>query len=416
MKKLLSVALSFVMLISCFAVSSFSASAADLSKVPEYKLGDTFVAEYNSKTTVGVEYYAKFVPTETAIYEFKVESNFNAKDNAYSSVDTYIYDTAGEEVGWNFQFTGDEGTATVAAQLTAKRVYYFAMEVEDCTKYVYTTNVTIQKHTTHKLQNETVRAFYYKEYDIIEDGGTIQYCDVCGYEKQVSTIYAPKSISLSKTSYTYDGKAKKPSVTIKDRKGKKIDKSNYTVKYSKNKNIGTATVTVTFVGDKYYGEMTKTFKINPKGTSLSSTKASKKAFTAKWKKQSTKTDGYQIQYSTDKNFKKNNKTVTVKGNKTTSKKVNGLKAKKKYYVRVRTYKTVSNKKYYSSWSKAKSVTTKGSSSSSKKSSNSKSSSTVYVTPTGKKYHYSKSCAGKNAIKTDLSKAKKSHSPCKKCVS
>ena len=54
----------------------------------------------------------------------------------------------------------------------------------------------------------------------------------------------------------------------------------------------------------------------------------------------------------------NGKTVTVSSYKTTSKTVKSLKAKKKYYVRVRTYKTVSGTKYYSSWSKAKSVTTK----------------------------------------------------------
>ena len=41
--------------------------------------------------------------------------------------------------------------------------------------------------------------------------------------------------------------------------------------------------------------------------------------------------------------------------------------------------------------------------------------TVYITPTGKKYHYSRSCAGKNAIKTTLSQAKKYHDPCKKCA-
>ena len=79
-------------------------------------------------------------------------------------------------------------------------------------------------------------------------------------------------------------------------------------------------------------------------------------------KQKTQTTGYQVQYGTDKNFKKNNKTVTISKNSTTSKSVGKLKAKKKYYVRVRTYKTVKfggkRVKLYSGWSKAKSVTTK----------------------------------------------------------
>ncbi len=68
--------------------------------------------------------------------------------------------------------------------------------------------------------------------------------------------------------------------------------------------------------------------------------------------------GYQIQLATDKNFTKNRKTVTVKGYKKTSKKVTKLKGGKKYYVRIRTYKTVSGTRYCSPWSKARTVTTK----------------------------------------------------------
>jgi hypothetical protein len=68
--------------------------------------------------------------------------------------------------------------------------------------------------------------------------------------------------------------------------------------------------------------------------------------------------GYQVQYSTDKKFKKNCKTLTVKGWKKTSKKVTKLKAKKTYYVRVRTYMKTGGKKLSSAWSKAKKVRTK----------------------------------------------------------
>ena len=77
-----------------------------------------------------------------------------------------------------------------------------------------------------------------------------------------------------------------------------------------------------------------------------------------WKKQATQTTGYQLQYSTDKNFKKGNKTVTVKGAKTTSKTISKLTKGKKYYVRVRTYKTVNKTNFYSGWSKSSSVTVK----------------------------------------------------------
>ncbi len=173
---------------------------------------------------------------------------------------------------------------------------------------------------------------------------------------EVTDAYNYK-ITLSTSSYTYNKKVRKPSVTVKDNKGKKISSKNYTVTYSTGrKNVGKYTVTVTFKG-KYAGILKKTFTIKPKATSISKLNAGKKKFTVKWKKITTQTTGYQIQYSTSSKFK-SAKTVTVSKNKTTSKTISKLKAKKKYYVRIRTYKTVNGKKIYSSWSKAKTVTTK----------------------------------------------------------
>ena len=65
--------------------------------------------------------------------------------------------------------------------------------------------------------------------------------------------------------------------------------------------------------------------------------------------------GYQIQAALTKNFKTIASKKTVKGASKTSGKLTGLKTGKNYYVRIRTYKTVSGKKYYSAWSKAKTV-------------------------------------------------------------
>ena len=87
-------------------------------------------------------------------------------------------------------------------------------------------------------------------------------------------------------------------------------------------------------------------------TTITSVKAQSKAFTVKWKKKSGIT-GYQIQYSTNSKFKKGNKSIKIKNAKTISKKITKLKAAKKYYVRIRTYKG----KKYSKWSKVKSIKT-----------------------------------------------------------
>ena len=95
----------------------------------------------------------------------------------------------------------------------------------------------------------------------------------------------------------------------------------------------------------------------PKSAKFKKVKSAKKAVSVEWKKVSG-VNGYEIQVATDKKFKKNKKTVTIKKQKTTKTTIKKLKAKKKYYVRVRTYKIVNGKKVYSSWSKVKSVKTK----------------------------------------------------------
>lgn len=203
---------------------------------------------------------------------------------------------------------------------------------------------------SHSYKTTTTKATRSK------NGKIVKVCKTCGYKK-TTTIYKPEKYKLSATKYSYNGKYKKPTVTVKDSKGNKLVKgTDYTVSYSDNKNVGEATAKITFIG-KYSGSKSLKFDIKPPKTSLTAVTPLKKGFKAKWSKQTTKTAGYQIQYSTSSKFK-NPVVITVKGNETTTNKVKKLKSKTKYYVRVRTYKTVNGKKYYSFWSDKKSVTTK----------------------------------------------------------
>lgn len=96
----------------------------------------------------------------------------------------------------------------------------------------------------------------------------------------------------------------------------------------------------------------------PKGTSIAKLTAAKKGFTAKWTKQASYTTGYQLQYALNSKFTSGQKTVNVAGASVVTKKIAKLKAKKKYYVRIRTYRTINGKTYYSAWSPAKTVKTK----------------------------------------------------------
>ena len=126
------------------------------------------------------------------------------------------------------------------------------------------------------------------------------------------------------------------------------------------KGCGKTTLTIKAAETKTYKAAQKkiTLTVKPKKQKISSLKSTKaKTITVKWKKD-TKATGYMLQYSTDKNFKKNVKKITISNNKTTSKQIRKLKAGKKYYVRICSYKKSSGAKIKGKYSKVKSVKTK----------------------------------------------------------
>lgn len=183
-------------------------------------------------------------------------------------------------------------------------------------------------------------------------------CENCGSTNQW-VIPAAKSPVVNASAYTYNKKTKTPKVKVYNKNGAVIPA---TVSYPKGrKNVGKYTLRVTINNGEYSGTTTASFKINPKGVSVSKLYRYRKALKVKWKKPSStyrkQMSGYQIRYSTSSKMKKA-KTVTVKSTKATSKKIKKLKAKKYYYVQLRTYKTVKGVRYYSGWSKAKRIKTK----------------------------------------------------------
>lgn len=124
------------------------------------------------------------------------------------------------------------------------------------------------------------------------------------------------------------------------------------------KGTGKATITVTAKATSTYSNCVKKITVYgvPKKPEMKKLTAGKKKFTVQWKKDK-KADGYQVQYSTDKKFKKNVKSVNV-SKKNTKATVKKLKKGKTYRVRVRSYKKIDGKKYYSGWGKVKSVKVK----------------------------------------------------------
>ena len=172
-------------------------------------------------------------------------------------------------------------------------------------------------------------------------------------------------ISLSGKSYTYDGKAKGPGVTIK-KANRTLSPGYYTVTYSPGRTeVGTYNVYINGAAG-YAGARTIAFSIKPPLVkSIKAPKGQKKKLTVRWKSMSKKQKakyksaitGYQVRVSTSSKFS-NAKMVKTKGISKTQVTVKGLKKKKKYYVQYRSYKTVGSVTYYSKWSKTKKARTK----------------------------------------------------------
>ena len=178
-----------------------------------------------------------------------------------------------------------------------------------------------------------------------------------GYSAEIKVRSATKrsvgKASVKVSDQVWTGKALKPAVTVKDGNVTLKKDRDYTVSYSANKGIGTAKVTVTGKGS-YTGKITKTFKINPQGQSVSAKgdKSGKKIAVTLAKHSSN--SGYQVSYADNSGFK-NSKSLWLSGNSKNKGTIKGLKSKKTYYVKARDYKTIGKTKVYGKWSAVKKV-------------------------------------------------------------
>lgn len=324
-----------------------------------------------------------------------------------------------------------------------------------------------------------------KKATLTADGYKKVYCTVCEEVFEDEQYTRVKTISLSNTKYVYDGKAKKPTVTVKDKNGETLKKDeDYTVEYaSGRKRVGKYSVKIKLKGN-YSGSKTLSFTILPGVTENVTATQTADSVTLKWDKVKGAT-GYRV-YVYNAKKEKYETLVTAKGNSYTAK---NLKDGTSYKFAVKAYTSVDGKTYWAASSNKLTVSTKTKapavkfSASSQKvtlswgkvkgatgyiiyirnsegkyeriGSTKKTSYTVtdlgygqkyyfrvrayktsggktvygyyntysvtvpypavYVTPSGKRYHYSKSCAGKNATKTTFENAKRTRTACKTCV-
>ena len=170
------------------------------------------------------------------------------------------------------------------------------------------------------------------------------------------------TIVLSRKSFAWNNRVQTPSVAVYDG-GTRLPASQYSLTYSRGRrNVGEYRVKATLKGN-YSGSRSVAYSIVPKGTGISGIAGARRAVTVKWARQREKMsssviNGYQVQVSTDSKFRKNNKITTFKGYNNNYNSVKRLAAGKRYYVRVRTYKTVGKKHFYSNWSRVRSIRTR----------------------------------------------------------
>ena len=193
---------------------------------------------------------------------------------------------------------------------------------------------------------------------IYRDGIKTYVCENCGdsYSETKTAYDSVKDavVTLDTYSYTYDGNAHYPQVTVKNKSGDPlVNGRDYSVQYFDNgKEAGTHYVSVILTG----GVINAYYTTAVKNTSSMSVTPLQAGIKVDWKKQSDCVSGYEIQYSQNKNFK-NATTVRITNNSATTKKITGLKQDCTYYVRIRAYYNGSSGRCVSSFTSAKEVKT-----------------------------------------------------------
>lgn len=345
MKKVISLFLSIVMLISVTAGMSITAQAAGwLSKSTNINLNQQYTLYCTNNdlayTTLGSNGYYKGLHINVPV-SGSVTFNFES-DYKYACPDITIYkstdlDNSISRFGPEREYNSAYGVykTTINTSLTSGE-YYVLCDIYDC-------------------------------YDYIRDGrkdGSFKV--LVNYKPNISTPSTLKVSTRNTTSLKLSwSKVSGASGYQLQRKSGDSYKTltnttavNYTVK---NLSAGTSyafrvRAYRTVNGKKYYsGWKTLTTPTKPNKPTIKAPSTNKKhQIIVKWNAVS-KCTGYQVQYSKKKNFSSVIATKTVSGRTKTSYTGKNFTKGKTYYVRVRSYKTVNNKKYYSAWSTVKKI-------------------------------------------------------------
>lgn len=351
MKKLLSL-LTAVVCLFVFTLSTAQAATLGTKKsnAQEVTLSASVSGTVSNDGETSVEYWAKFTAYSSGYYDITALGTAAPAKTLFVTV----YDADSNAV--NFAaLSSPDLQKVMTTYFTQGKVYYIRCQIYDST-YSFTIGVSIHNHS----YTSTVQAPAVADDDAenFTDGYDKTYCPACGDGYVSAVYYAPSSVVISDEKKVYNGYEQTTGIAVYDRAGNYVSPDNYYVTYEDNVNTGKAWLYVNFTG-KYKGQLTRSFYIIPQkaaAVSLKSKKASQLTFT--WLKDSN-ASGYEIQYSTSKKFTaKTTKSVVITKKSTKSKTLKSLKKNKKYYVRIRAYKTIDGVRQFGAWSKKLSAKTK----------------------------------------------------------
>ena len=214
-------------------------------------------------------------------------------------------------------------------------------------------STTVQGKTSVNLTSvpKTGEKYYIKVRSFFTKDGKLTSTRYGNYSDVKSIVVGSAKVlgsaSLAYGSYTYTGSAITPDnrsgkddLTVKDANGKKLTKNvDYTVSYTNNKAVGVAYISIKGKGS-YSGFLNKQFVIKPAVNEITSLTSTSGAFKVAWKRGTSGTVGYQVKYSTDKNFVNNVHSYTSTNLSDLSENFSSVpKSGETWYVKVRSFYT-----------------------------------------------------------------------------
>jgi len=203
-----------------------------------------------------VDYY-KFSSTNQHFritFKYSVDKSYSSEIN--NGWNIIIYASNGNTVLKNYKNKVDSFTTI---NIEGQSTVYVCIESSGYTENSSPVDCyyTISTSTGNHYYQDII-----KKATITKDGKITPTCKYCNAKKTSTIIKKASKISISNTSFKYNGKIRRPTVIVKDSAGKTIDSKNYTIKWSEynSKKIGTYKVTITFKNN-YSGTKQLTYKI-----------------------------------------------------------------------------------------------------------------------------------------------------------